>query len=231
MIYTTYKLTGFTGLGLLKAIIFLSAFYLLFTLTYKKEYPFLFVVLAVLGILAASFRFFIRPFMFNAFFLSAYLYLLMRYKYNNRKLIFIIPVLHLFWANIHGGYLTGLFLMAAFLIGEAITWKIKIPFLTDDPHCIKDKRYRLLFYIFIISCLVTFINPYGISGALYPISTLLDLKETGFRDVIMRSIGELQSTITGSDIFSLGLHSYYKWLLLITWVSLILNIKRLQLTS
>ncbi len=230
IMYTTFRLSGFTGLILLKTIIYLSAFCLLFMLSYKKKYPLLSMFLIVLGILAVSHRFLIRPFIFNAFFLSAYLYLLMRYKYDNSRLIFIIPVLHLFWANIHGGYLTGLILIAAFLIGEACTWKLKIPFLPDDPYCIKDKRYRLLFYIFIISCLVTFINPKGISGALYPISTLLELKETGFRDVIMRYIGELQPTITGADIFSFGLHSYYKWLLLITWISLILNIKRLQLT-
>lgn len=86
LLYTTYKLSGFKGLVLLKTIIYLSAFCLLFMLSYKKKYPLLSMFLIVLGILAVSHRFLIRPFIFNAFFLSAYLYLLMRFKYDKSRM-------------------------------------------------------------------------------------------------------------------------------------------------
>lgn len=231
IMYTAYKLSGFKGLILLKTIVYLATFCLLFMLSYKKRYPFLSILLISLGILAVSHRFLIRPLIFNAFFLSAYLYLLMRYKYDDKKrYIFFIPVLHLFWANIHGGYLTGILLMTLFLMGEGITWKLKISFLPKDPHCITGKKYRLLFYIFIITCLVTFINPNWIIGALHPITTLSGVKKMGWHQLIMTHISELQPTITKTNILSFVSYPYYKWLFVIVWAALIINIKRLQLT-
>ncbi len=80
-------------------------------------------------------------------FFTIFIYILERVRKNGEnKLLFLLPVLMLIWANCHGGCVAGLGVLAIYSLGEALNKK---PF----------KKY--LYTLF--SCLaVMFINPYGI---------------------------------------------------------------------
>ncbi|MDO8734605.1 MAG: hypothetical protein Q7K21_05560, partial [Elusimicrobiota bacterium] len=76
-----------------------------------------------------------RPQIFTFLFFAIFIYLL-----KIKKLLFI-PLLFLFWANIHGGFLAGIVYLFVFAVFSSE--KIK-PFL-----------------FFIVSVIITFLNPYG----------------------------------------------------------------------
>ena len=65
------------------------------------------------------------------------------------RLLWCFPVLNIIWANLHGGFVLGLALIAIFAIGE---------FLNDK----KSKTSIYLLITFFITLLTTLINPYGI---------------------------------------------------------------------
>ena len=60
-----------------------------------------------------------------------------------------LPVLNIIWENLHGGFTLGLALIFMFALGEFL----------NNPKTNLWKRYLCAF---IISCLTTLINPYGI---------------------------------------------------------------------
>jgi len=76
-----------------------------------------------------------RPQIFTFLFFAILIYLL-----KIKKLLFI-PMLFIFWANIHGGFIAGLVYLFVFAIFSSE--KIK------------------LFLFFIVSVIITFLNPYG----------------------------------------------------------------------
>ncbi|MDD3013155.1 MAG: hypothetical protein PHC34_05580 [Candidatus Gastranaerophilales bacterium] len=88
---------------------------------------------------------------FTFLFFTLLIYLLERIRRNENKLLFIIPPLMMLWANIHGGFVSGLGLLLIYGIGE---------FLNKKP-CIK------YFIVLIPSVLITLINPYGINYWFY----------------------------------------------------------------
>ncbi len=77
------------------------------------------------------------------------------YEKANPKLYFLIPLIFLLWANLHGGFIFGLLLLAI--------WQV---FYTR----------RLPWSIFIASFLVVFINPYGWRIFIEILSTLTDTR-------------------------------------------------------
>ena len=79
------------------------------------------------------------------------IYLLERIRRGENKLLFIIPPVIMLWANLHGGFVSGLGLLLIYGIGE---------FLNKKP----GKKY---FIVLVPSVLVTLINPYGIDYWFY----------------------------------------------------------------
>ena len=89
----------------------------------------------------------LRCHFFTFLFFSIFIYILERVRNKGEnKLLFILPVLMLIWANAHGGCVAGLGILAIYSLGEALNKK---PF----------KKY--IFTLFVCFA-VMFINPYGI---------------------------------------------------------------------
>jgi hypothetical protein len=61
--------------------------------------------------------------------------------------MFLLPVLQILWCNLHGGFLAGLGLIALYAAGEFLSRRPYLPFLL----------------VFMLSLLVTLINPYGVT--------------------------------------------------------------------
>ena len=89
----------------------------------------------------------VRCLMFTCMFFSLFLYILELYrKTNNGKLLILLPIIMIFWSNIHGGCMSGLGLIFMYCIGELLNKK-------------PIKNYII---VLICSTLALFINPYGI---------------------------------------------------------------------
>lgn len=88
----------------------------------------------------------VRCHLFTFAFFALWLLILESYRiYNKKYLLFLLPPLMLFWANIHGGCLSGLGLLIIYAVGEALN----------------KKNYKPYLITLAASFAMLFINPYG----------------------------------------------------------------------
>ncbi len=107
-----------------------------------------------------------RPYLFSYLLFVIFIYILFKYLNNNtfKKLIYIVPLLQLFWVNLHGGS-SSLILLILFIV-------IFLSLIFKD---IRDVgKVKVLSLIFIISCLVSLLNPYGYKILFYPFYNMKD---------------------------------------------------------
>lgn len=89
----------------------------------------------------------VRCHMFSFLFFTLFVLILEKYRLQGQKwLLVLLPILMLFWGNIHGGCLSGLGLILIYLVGEFFNKKKYLPYLLT----------------LIVSLLVLFVNPYGV---------------------------------------------------------------------
>lgn len=155
--YLTFNNFGFLGLTILGAIVITLTFYffskgaklsffeesLIFPLTIYFMHP----------LNSISFR----GQLLSLLFLGILSYLLSIYS-KKRKIAYIIPFLFLFWSNIHGQFLIGLLL---FFGWSAVKLMSNYFFLKINLNEVLSEG-KFLGFVFFLSALFTFINPFGI---------------------------------------------------------------------
>ena len=127
-IHFVYRISGISGLILIKTAILAVSFSLLFAIRKKEDGYILPVFFLLLAVMAANGRFIIRPELASYFFLALYFYILHHYREHKGRLIYLLIPLQILWANMHGFWALGLFLVWAFVAGELILWKFRLPF-------------------------------------------------------------------------------------------------------
>ena len=217
MFFGIFSAVGFTGLILVKAVLALASFVLLFFIAkrYAKFWPL--IISFLLSIFIFIQRTEVRPEVFSFVILSFFLFALFRAKYDsvrtngsqgdptsNGTYLWFLPVLELFWVNLHIYFFIGPFLISAFLIDRVIV--------KDYSHIKKTITVLLL------TLAATLINPNGIQGALLPFTVL---NEYGY------SIVENQTLSFLADFFSFNLPIFiFKVSVAVLTVSLILTAKK-----
>lgn len=142
---------GFNGVLIFRTIIvFLIFFFIYKTIKLnvsKINKPLLFLLFTfAMSAMPSLLHSGLRCHFFSFLFFTVYIYILENVRKTlNYKLLFILPVLMLIWANMHGGCVSGLGLIGLYLFGEYINKKEIKPYL----------------YCLIVSLLMLFINPYG----------------------------------------------------------------------
>ncbi len=146
------NLFGYIGVLFFKTIlVFLIFLFLYKTIRlYKKENNFtfnlLYFILIVLAMPTIT-QSWIRCHLFTFLFFSVSIYILERVRLSkNYKLLYILPVIMLFWVNIHGGCVSLLGLLFIYFVGEFFN----------------KKEYKHFLYVLLLSFFVMFINPYGL---------------------------------------------------------------------
>ena len=143
---------GYVGVLFFKTILVFFIFLFLYKTInlYRKENNFIFNLLYSLLIVLAIptiTQSWIRCHLFTFLFFSVSIFLLEKVRLSkNYKLLYILPVIMLFWVNIHGGCVSLLGLLFIYFIGEFLN----------------KKEYKHFFYVLLLSFLVMFINPYGL---------------------------------------------------------------------
>ena len=136
-----YKSIGIYGLALIFALIFVLA---LFFIVPKQFKNYAALPLALCGGLMLGFVG-IRIQMITWLFLA----LLLRVIFDEnlwKKWKLVIPLLFIFWANLHGGFAIGILLLFLVFIFKSI----------------QNRKFELGYFgVFLFSLLVTFLNPYG----------------------------------------------------------------------
>jgi len=157
-----HRQCGLSGVVVFYFLLTALTFWLLFKVVKNcgaGDFLSLFVV-AISFVLALS-HLLARPHIFSWLFGVVTLYLLQK---NDRKL-FLLPVIMIAWANLHGGFVLGLFLQGIFLTGafiEAKPW--------SSRHSWREflARNSNLLLVLILSTLATGLNPFGFGQLLFP---------------------------------------------------------------
>jgi len=193
---------GLKGLILFKAVILLLSLWLLFLAVKNKADLWIFLISAMAGIMVWAERTDVRPEIFSYLFLSYFLFAIFRAKYSNQtKWLYVLPIVQIFWTNMHIYFALGPILLLFFLVERIVNLKFKIFNLKKEIR------------IFILTCLATLINPNLISGALYP---LVVLKNYGYSIVENQNIFFL--TDYGVSIRSIQLFQFSLVLLILSFV-------------
>lgn len=147
--YTILKLFGPYGLLILQALLFFGIIFICSKIiklkTQFSPYNLLFYFISVMAVMV-NFNHPVRCHMFSFLFFVLFIYIFELVRRGNNKLLYLIPVIIIFWNNIHGGVVSGLGLTAMYAIGE---------YLNKKPY----KKYLITL---LISSVLLVINPWGI---------------------------------------------------------------------
>lgn len=133
-----------------------------------KKYPFYACFLmSLLGAITSSMVFGPRPQVLSLLGVALILYIIRECQINNKtRIIYFLPILFLFWANMHASFILGLVLMGTFL---ALDKSLALPASRrPDAEWVKIYRplppetWKTLSVLMSLSAIATFINPYGI---------------------------------------------------------------------
>jgi hypothetical protein len=157
-----YSQSGAFGLIFAKSIIGAITF-LLLLLTSRNSLPAWLTLLCWAPFLVIfSGRYHVRPEMFSLLFIACTLWILHHLRQRPSLLWLLVP-LQIAWVNVQGLFILQHLLVGAFLLQQLVM-------------CLQERTnvrlLRQLLLVFVLSTMASFINPYGLQGALFPLELM-----------------------------------------------------------
>ncbi len=181
--YWSSQTVGIYALLVLKLILVLISVWLVLRII-PKENSALLLPVGFIFLHVLRERTELRPEIFSFFFTAVTLYILE--KKQSTRWIYLLPVISLIWVNTHIYFFVGLALQAIYLI--------HLTYQHLRLH-LSGVRLKQMLIIFALSIMVSFFNPSGITGILYPLNvtknygytivenqTMFFLEKLGFAD-------------------------------------------------
>ncbi len=174
---------GVPALNVAKCVISCLAMLILLSAR-KREWPIPVMVLAWLpALFVLGGRIYVRPETLTLLYLSIFLAVILRWD-RFPLLAFLLPVVQVAWVNSHGLFVLGPVIVGFGLIDAALRIGIFAPE--------RRRWWKLILLASLATGLACLINPYGITGALYPI----ELAGTMSNPIFSRNVAELWSVAT-----------------------------------
>ena len=219
-LWPLYDGFGLVGLSLLLAALVTASFALVYVQCDAKPYVAAFATL--IGAVASSIIWSIRPQIVSLLLAAVVLFLLDRYKRSGSTAwLWPLPLLVVLWVNCHGGFVVAFILMGCFLLGETLNRLMPpSPFIraASEP---RPARTRLLplALVMLLSIAAVLLNPNTFKMFPYAYQTV--------------SIGQLQDYIqewASPDFHNLQFHPFI-WLLLLILAAMGLSRSRVDWTD
>lgn len=146
--YACFKYLGAYSLIILQGLMIFGIFFIASRIIKmrdnKNPYNILFYFFTLMALMT-NLNQPIRCHLFSFLFFTLFIYIFEKVRRGNNKLLFLVPLIIIFWNNVHGGVVAGLGLMVMYAVGE---------FLNRKPF----KNYLITLAV---SFLMLFINPWG----------------------------------------------------------------------
>lgn len=164
LFYVIQRLAGFSGLSL--AFIVISMATLLIFLNVATKYASFAIAapIAVIVLPVLITRYEVRPELFSYLLCGLFLQILWGYKSGklSSRWLFLLPILEIFWVNVHIYFFIGVMLIALYLL------ELLVVFLTHKKQQNIRDQVKGLAVILLLTILAACLNPAGMSGAIYP---------------------------------------------------------------
>ncbi len=173
IVYNIFNIAGFAGLTIFNNILLLSIFTLIFLILRKFNIPVpVAVFYLIILVFATRYRTDIKPQVFSLLFLTLLTKLFIDFRYfkSGLKPLYFIPLIFVFWVNLHMGLFAGLLLFGIFLLTSLIDYFRRNKISSNDFHIPDLKELITIIVIFLISLIVLLINPHGIETLTYAYS-------------------------------------------------------------
>ncbi len=222
LFYTLYRVGGIPALQFFFIALMVATFLLLLFLYLDREWYLTAPSILFLALLASSERFAIRPHLLTFFLATLFLFILIRYKeQRGRNLLWLLPFLQILWVNLHGGFIIGLILLGAFVVGEGIEKWVGS---RDVGPVIRGNRYQHLVLVSFSALVLCVVNPHSFS-----LFTRL-YRELG-NEVFKAGFLEWNAPFALQVPFFPDVIYQYKIFLVLSLASFLLNIRRCRLTD
>lgn len=123
-----------------------------------------------------------RPQMFTLLFFGLTSLILYKFKKCDNHILWVLPIVFIFWSNLHGGYILGMLLMVSTILGEVLNHTL----LSNDIERLPWKSIGQLVFTLVVCWLIVAINPNGWRMWVIPFQTFNV-------DVLQKSISEWAS--------------------------------------
>lgn len=167
IMWGAYQVGGLPGLMVFFPLIILLTFGLVYLATDGR--PFLAAFVTLLAAITSAIVWDARPQMFNLLFTAAFVVIVEQYKKGQirRRALWLLPFLTVIWVNLHSGYLFGIVVLGAYIVGDGLQRWLRPQVDTLDWPSLK-----WLAGITAVSFLAAALNPSGIALWTYPFTTL-----------------------------------------------------------
>lgn len=161
--YAIERLGGFAGLSVAFIAVSMVTFWIFINLATKYSSFAIAAPIAVIVLPILITRHEARPELFSYLFSGLFLQLLWGYKYGRLgfRWLFILPILEIFWVNLHIYFFIGVVLIAVYLLESVVS------FLTKKKPQVRGEIAGLT-VVLLLTILAACLNPAGISGVIYP---------------------------------------------------------------
>jgi len=181
VLYISMLTAGFLAIGVLKSLIFVLAYVVLYLAMLKRgsdPLAALFVI-ALVAVIGIDFNF-TRPQIFSFLLFPGVLYVLYDFRKGGRSL-YLLPLLMVIWANLHGAFILGAVIIFVFSAGELTKYAVSRGYKGKVFSALEKPRLKKLLLISLISILASMVNPNGYKTFLFPViqthSVFLNIEE------------------------------------------------------
>lgn len=164
-----HRMGGLTGIVIFFAFLISLTYYLLFKIIRRQKGNIVVaVVIALMITIASSIHWLARPHIFTLLFVIIWYYILDLYQYEEKNLLYTLPLLMLLWVNLHGGFFLAFFLGGIYFLGNVVNAFLSKG-LDREAH---KRKAKSLFLIMALSFVVSLLNPNGFHNLLLPFELL-----------------------------------------------------------
>jgi hypothetical protein len=166
-----FRSFGLTGVVLFFAILLAATHWLLYRiLRASSDDVILCAVVTLLASATSSSHWLARPHVFSLTLLLVWYHLLNRFQYRQARTLIYLPVIMLFWVNLHGGYIMGLVLLGIYFSGNIFYAMFSAPAQSADAR----RKAKFLFWCAGATVLAALVNPFGYTILLFPFQLTAD---------------------------------------------------------
>lgn len=175
IIYLLYKTGGYVLPIIVFAVMITAAFGFVYFRCPDESKPYIAGFSLLLGAIMSSTTWGVRPQVFSILNTSIFLYLLSRFQQDGKiKYLLPLPLIMLFWVNLHGAFILGMVLIAVFIGANVIDSGLFAFKEKSRISRIFSKTTMTLIITFVVCTLSAVLNPNGIKILIYPFQTVND---------------------------------------------------------